>query len=114
MPKHKKMLNDWNAPYIQSLVKLIETQSKETLALWAAEYAQNVMLLPGTQRMLPLPKLPQGPSGRALPRSIPQGTASACRCTVLWLWPTTPWGRMRPGRNWKSVRPRSAGGCSRL
>lgn len=44
MPKCRKMLNDWNAPYIQSLVKLVETQSKETLAHWAAEYAQKVML----------------------------------------------------------------------
>ncbi len=44
MPRYRKMLNDWDAPYIQSLVKLIETQSKETLALWAADYAQKTMI----------------------------------------------------------------------
>ena len=44
MPKYRKMLNDWDAPYIQSLVKSIETQSKETLAHWAADYAQKVMI----------------------------------------------------------------------
>ncbi|MEL7567719.1 MAG: putative immunity protein [Dehalobacterium sp.] len=44
MPKTRKMLSDWNAPYIQSLVKLIETQSKATLAIWAVDYAEQVIL----------------------------------------------------------------------
>ena len=44
MPKYRKMLNDWEAPYIQPLVKLIETQSKTTLAGWAVDYAGRVML----------------------------------------------------------------------
>lgn len=44
MLKTRKMLSDWNAPYIQSLVKLIETQSKPTLALWAIDYSEKVML----------------------------------------------------------------------
>ncbi|MDD4768046.1 MAG: hypothetical protein PHF87_10815 [Desulfotomaculaceae bacterium] len=44
MPKARKMLSDWNAPYIQSLVKLIETQSKETLARWAVDYAEQAIL----------------------------------------------------------------------
>ena len=44
MPKARKMLSDWNAPYIQSLVKLIETQSKSTLANWSVDYAEKVML----------------------------------------------------------------------
>jgi hypothetical protein len=44
MPKARKMLSDWNAPYIQSLVKLIETQSKSTLAYWAVDYSQRVIL----------------------------------------------------------------------
>jgi hypothetical protein len=44
MPKTRKMLSDWNAPYIQSLVKLIETQSKLTLALWAIDYSEKVIL----------------------------------------------------------------------
>lgn len=44
MPKVRKMLSDWDAPYIQSLVKLIETQSKSTLAIWAVNYAERVIL----------------------------------------------------------------------
>lgn len=44
MPKARKMLSDWEAPYIQSLMKLIETQSKATLALWADDYAERVLL----------------------------------------------------------------------
>ncbi|HCF71116.1 MAG TPA: hypothetical protein DER33_05935 [Syntrophomonas sp.] len=44
MPKARKMLSDWNAPYIQSLVRLIETQSKATLAIWAVDYAAQVIL----------------------------------------------------------------------
>lgn len=40
----KKMLSDWNVPYIQSLVKLIETQSKTTLAYWAVDYSERVIL----------------------------------------------------------------------
>lgn len=44
MPKARKMLSNWEAPYIQSLVKLIETQSKSTLANWAIDYAENVIL----------------------------------------------------------------------
>ena len=38
MPKARKMLSDWNTPYIQSLMKLIETQSKATLTIWAVAY----------------------------------------------------------------------------
>ncbi len=44
MPKARKMLSDWEAPYIQSLMKLIETQSKATLANWAVNYAERVLL----------------------------------------------------------------------
>lgn len=44
MPKTRKMLNDWKAPYIQSLMKLIETQSKATLADWAIDYSERVIL----------------------------------------------------------------------
>lgn len=44
MPKTRKMLSDWEAPYIQSLVKLIETQSKSTLAHWSLDYAQQVIV----------------------------------------------------------------------
>lgn len=44
MPKARKMLSDWNAPYIQALMKLIETQSKSTLAHWAVDYAEQIIL----------------------------------------------------------------------
>lgn len=44
MPKARKMLSDWEASYIQSLMKLIETQSKSTLVIWAVDYAERVIL----------------------------------------------------------------------
>lgn len=44
MSKTRKMLNDWNAPYIQSLMKRIETQSKTTLAHWSVDYAERELL----------------------------------------------------------------------
>lgn len=44
MSKARKMLSDWNAPYIRSLMKLIETQSKATLAIWAVGYSERVIL----------------------------------------------------------------------
>ena len=44
MPRLRKMLSDWRAPYIQSLMKLIESQSKETLTNWAIDYSEKVLL----------------------------------------------------------------------
>jgi len=44
MSKHRKMLNDVNAPYIQSLMRLIETQSKATLANWCIDYSYEYIL----------------------------------------------------------------------
>jgi hypothetical protein len=44
MPKARKMLSDWQAPHIQSLMRLIETQSKATLATWAVDYDERMML----------------------------------------------------------------------
>jgi hypothetical protein len=44
MPKARKMLSDLNAPYIQSLTKLNKTQSKATLAMWAVDYSERVIL----------------------------------------------------------------------
>lgn len=58
MPKVRKMLSDWDAPYIQLLVKLIETQSKETLANWAVDYAEQV-ILPLWSRQYPDDPRPQ-------------------------------------------------------
>ena len=40
MAKYRKMLSDINAPYLQSLMRLIETQSKTTLARWCIDYSQ--------------------------------------------------------------------------
>lgn len=44
MKKTRKMLSDWKAPYIQSLMRLIETQSKATLAIWAVNYSEQFIL----------------------------------------------------------------------
>lgn len=44
MKAARKMLSDWKAPYIQSLMKSIETQSKTTLANWAVSYAEANIL----------------------------------------------------------------------
>lgn len=44
MVKARKILSDRKAPYIQSLMKLIETQSKVTLAHWAINYSEQVIL----------------------------------------------------------------------
>jgi hypothetical protein len=38
------MLNNWDAPYLQSLVRLVETQSKTTLANWCLDYAERHLL----------------------------------------------------------------------
>lgn len=43
-PKTRKMLSDWDAPYIQSLLKLIETQSKMTLVDWVLGYSEQFIL----------------------------------------------------------------------
>jgi REP element-mobilizing transposase RayT len=36
--KYRKVLVDWQAPYIQSLMRLVETQSKVTIANWCLDY----------------------------------------------------------------------------
>ena len=38
------MLTDWQAPYIMSLLRLIETQSKTTIANWCIDYCQMRLL----------------------------------------------------------------------
>lgn len=40
MTRYRKMLADWQAPYLQSLIALIETQSKETLVRWVIDYCE--------------------------------------------------------------------------
>lgn len=44
MPKIRKMLNDWDAPYLQSLIKIVKTQSKITLTNWALNYSEQYLL----------------------------------------------------------------------
>ena len=44
MKKPRKMLSDWEAPYIRSLVQLIETQNKVTLANWCIAYCEEHIL----------------------------------------------------------------------
>lgn len=59
MAKSRKMLPNWEALYLQPLVKLIETQSKQTLAIWAVDYAERV-LLPVWNKYDPKDRHPQG------------------------------------------------------
>lgn len=44
MPKTRKTAFSKNEPCIQSLMKLIETQNKNTLVNWAADYSEKVIL----------------------------------------------------------------------
>lgn len=44
MAKLRKMLGGATAPYIVSLMNLIETQSKETIASWCVDYAEKHIL----------------------------------------------------------------------
>ena len=53
-----KMLSDWQAPYIQALMRQMETQSKRTLARWAVDEARAA-LLPLWNRYFPGDTRPQ-------------------------------------------------------
>ncbi|MDR0372941.1 MAG: hypothetical protein LBI79_05225 [Nitrososphaerota archaeon] len=44
MKKHRKMLTVTNVPYLQSLIRLIETQNKTTLAHWCIDYTRTYIL----------------------------------------------------------------------
>ena len=44
MAKHRRMLPDWEAPYLRSLIKLVVTQSKTTLANWCIDYSESRLL----------------------------------------------------------------------
>lgn len=52
MAKLRKMLGAADSPYIVSLMRLIETQSKETLVNWCVDYAQK-HILPIYERAYP-------------------------------------------------------------
>lgn len=43
-PKLRKMLGSADSPYIISLMRIIETQSKETLTNWCVDYAEKYFL----------------------------------------------------------------------
>lgn len=57
MSKTRKMLSDWQAPYIQALMRQIETQSKATLAKWAVDYTE-LRILPLWEKHYPEDKRP--------------------------------------------------------
>jgi hypothetical protein len=44
MKKLKKMLGKYSDNHIDELMKLIETQSKETIAKWCMDYAEKIIL----------------------------------------------------------------------
>lgn len=44
MPKPRKMLANLDAPYMLSLMRLIETQSTRTIAAWCVDYAGEHLL----------------------------------------------------------------------
>jgi hypothetical protein len=44
MAKLRKMLGEWQQPEIQSIVRLVETQSKTTIAKWCLDYAESFIL----------------------------------------------------------------------
>ena len=84
MIKTRKMLSDWDAPYIQSLVKLIETQSKATLAQWVLDYSQGV-ILPLWNMRFPYDMRPQNAIGAARnwlsgTIKLPQAKAAILEC----------------------------------
>lgn len=57
MANYRKMLSV-NAPYLQSLMQLIETQSKETLFHWCIAYAEE-QILPIYEKQYPRDKRPR-------------------------------------------------------
>ena len=44
MSKYRKTIGNWKTPSIQALMRAMETQSKTTLAHWATDYAEAVLL----------------------------------------------------------------------
>jgi hypothetical protein len=52
MPKLRKMLGAVDSPYIVSLMRIIETQSKATIASWCMDYAE-IYILPIFEKHCP-------------------------------------------------------------
>lgn len=42
--KYRKMLTDWQAPYILPIMQLVQTQSKETIINWCVGYCDKRMI----------------------------------------------------------------------
>jgi len=42
--KPRKMLGDWRDPHVESIMRLIETQSKGTISNWCIDYAYEYIL----------------------------------------------------------------------
>lgn len=127
MKRSRKMLNNWNAPYLQLLVKQIETQSKQTLARWAADYAERV-LLPLWSKHYPDDSRPRNalaaankwltgeiklPEAKARRRFTQPATVSASRCTARWQSRSTASARRRRGNRQRNAPRKSAAACSR-
>ncbi len=64
MPKIRKMLGSADAPYIVSLMRLIETQSKATIAKWCMDYCE-AHILPVFEKHCPGDKRPRMAIGAA-------------------------------------------------
>ncbi len=58
MPKLRKMLGKVDSPYILSLMRLIETQSKSTIANWCIGYTEH-NILPICEKLYPEDKRPR-------------------------------------------------------
>lgn len=84
MAKRRRMLRDWEASYIQSLIRPVETQSKTTLANWCIDYAAS-RLLPIYESAYPddlrpreaLASAREWPAGRT---KLPQAKAAILEC----------------------------------
>ena len=44
MPKARKMLGNWRDPHTQSIMRLVETQSKTTITNWCIDYTEAHIL----------------------------------------------------------------------
>ena len=58
MPKLRKMLGAADSPYILSLMRLIDTQSKVTIAKWCMDYTE-AQILPIFEKHCPGDNRPQ-------------------------------------------------------
>ena len=80
MPKLRKMLGSADHPTVQKLMRLIETQNKQTLAAWAVDYV-GPTTCPSSPRMAatarPFPGQSRG-CGPTLLAAFPLKSSSRC------------------------------------